>query len=81
MVIIPDKISIILDCLFCGEPLEGPNDAPYSSGDLIKCQKCGEENDYDSVIEVAKEKGMTQMKDVMEGAIAKEFKGLFKRTH
>ena len=52
-VVIPDKISITLDCLFCGEPLEGTDDVSYSSGDLIKCQKCGEGNDYDSVIEVA----------------------------
>jgi hypothetical protein len=80
MGLVPDKISITLACLFCGLPLEGPDDASYSSGDLIKCQKCGEENDYDSVIEVAKEKGMAQMKDIVEGAIAKEFKGMFKKT-
>lgn len=79
MNIIPDKISITLVCLFCGVPLEGPDNASYSSVDLIKCQKCGEENDYDSVIEVAEEKGMAQMKDILEGAIAKEFKGMFKK--
>ena len=49
---IPD-FTVSLKCLFCGEALEGPEDAEYKSGDLIKCTKCGEENDYDSVFEVA----------------------------
>jgi hypothetical protein len=60
---IPEQIKISCMRLFCGAPLEGPDGVKYSSGDLIKCQQCGEGNDFDSVVEVAKEKGMKQLKD------------------
>ncbi len=76
---IPDKINIAVVCLFCGAALEGPENAVYSSGDLIKCAQCGEGNDYDSVVEVAKEKGMEQLKGAVQGAIKETFKGLLKR--
>ena len=75
---IPD-FEVNLKCLFCGEVLEGPEDAEYQSGDLIKCKKCGEENDYDSVLEVAKEEGVEQVKEMVEEQLQKQFKGLFKK--
>jgi DNA-directed RNA polymerase subunit RPC12/RpoP len=75
---IPD-FTVSFKCLFCGEALEGPEDAEYQSGDLIKCTKCGEENDYDSVFEVAKEEGMSQVKEKVEEQFQKQFKGLFKK--
>ena len=75
---IPD-IKVSLKCLFCGEALEGPKDAEYQFGDLIKCSKCGEENDYDSVLEVAKEEGPSQVKEFVEDELQKQFKGLFKK--
>ena len=75
---IPD-FEVNLKCLFCGEVLEGPEDAEYRSGDLIKCAKCGEENDYDSVLEVAKEEGVEQVKKMVEEQLQKQFKGLFKK--
>lgn len=74
---IPDR-SIALKCLFCHSELKGPEDANYSSGDLIKCQECGEENDFDSVVEVAKETGIAEVKKEVEDQLAKAFKGLFK---
>lgn len=72
-------IKVTLMCLFCGAPLKGPEDAEYSSGDLIECTQCGEENDYDSVIAVAKEKGVQQLKGALEEQLQKEFKGLFRK--
>jgi hypothetical protein len=75
---IPEQIKITLLCLFCGAPLEGPDDAEYSSGDLIKCNKCEELNDYDSVIEVAKEKGIKQMSEHVENHLKKELGKFFK---
>ena len=75
---IPEHIQITLLCLFCGAPLEGSEDAEYASGDMIKCNKCEELNDYDSVIEVAKEKGIKQLSADVEEHIKKEFGKLFK---
>lgn len=75
---IPD-LTVSLKCLFCGETLQGPEDAEYQSSDLIKCAKCGEENDYDSVLEVAKEEGVSQVKEIVEDELQKQFKGLFKK--
>ena len=75
---IPD-FTVSLKCLFCGGALEGPEDAEYQSGDLIKCTKCGEENDYDSVLEIAKEEGAGQVKDMVEDELQKQFKGLLKK--
>ena len=72
-----EPIHIALVCLFCGAELKGPENASYSSGDLIKCQGCGEHNDYDSVIEVAKEKGVAQVKHDLEDHLKNEIKSIF----
>ena len=74
---IPD-FNVTLLCLFCRAPLQGPEDAEYSSGDLIKCTKCNEENDYDSVLEVAKEKGISEVTKAVEDQLNKTIKKLFK---
>jgi DNA-directed RNA polymerase subunit RPC12/RpoP len=74
------KLTVNLKCLFCSSTLEGPEDAEYHSGDLIKCTKCGEDNDYDSVLEVAKEEGMEKMKGAVQDQLEKDFKGLFKKS-
>ena len=74
------KFTVNLKCLFCGSALEGPEDAEYHSGDLIKCTKCGEDNDYDSVMEAAKEEGMEKMKGAVQEQLQKQFKGLFKKS-
>jgi DNA-directed RNA polymerase subunit RPC12/RpoP len=73
------RFTVTLKCLFCSAALEGPESADYQSGDLIKCTKCGEENDYDSVLDVAKEEGMSQAKEMVEDRLQKQFKGLFKK--
>ena len=73
----PDR-SIALKCLFCQSELMGPEYAQFASGDLIKCQECGEENDFDSVLEVAKETGIAQITSEVEEQLAKTLKGLLK---
>lgn len=73
------KLTVTLKCFFCGSSLDGPEDVEYNSGDLIKCSKCGEDNDYDSVLEVAKEEGMEKMKSVVQEQLQKEFKGMLKK--
>jgi len=72
------SFEVELVCLFCGSPLKGPVDAQYTSGDLIECNECHELNDYDSVLEVAKEKGIKQVKEKAQEHIQNEFKDLFK---
>jgi hypothetical protein len=75
---IPDKIRISLVCLFCGVTLEAPEDTTYASGDLVNCKNCGEDNDYDSLVEVAKEKGIKELSDSVQDHLKKEFKKIFK---
>lgn len=75
-----DPIQIQLTCLFCDAVLGGkPGDDKPKSGDLITCPACGQGNDFDSVMEVAKEKGVAQMKDAVKSQLADEFKKLFKK--
>lgn len=73
-----EEFKITALCLFCQTPLEAEDGAEFSSGDMIKCNACGESNDYDSVIEVAKEKGVEKVKTELEAELKKSFKGLFK---
>jgi hypothetical protein len=72
------ELTVNLKCLFCGSALEGPEDIEYVSGDMMKCTKCGEDNDFDSVMEVAKEEGIEKMKGIVQEQLEKEFKNLFK---
>jgi hypothetical protein len=69
-----ENFSVALTCLFCGGTLQGREGAKFGSGDLIPCTHCGEGNDYDSVVEVAKEKGVAQVKDALQAKLANIFK-------
>lgn len=73
------NIQVTLLCLFCKAPLQAKEGIKYSSGDLIKCSQCGEENDFDSLLGVAKEEGIEKMKEPIVECIKNEFKGLFKK--
>lgn len=73
-----ENFTIDAVCLFCNATLTAEEDNKFQLGDLIKCNTCGEMNDYDSVIEVAKEKGINKVKTQVEEEIKKSFKGLFK---
>lgn len=73
-----DNFTIEALCLFCNAPLTADKNKEFHSGDLIKCNSCGEMNDYDSVVEVAKEKGIEKVKSEVEKEINKTMKNLFK---
>jgi len=73
------NFSIPLLCLFCKSPLEGNAEADYSSGDLIKCIQCGEDNDYDSVMVVAKEQALEIAKNKLQAELDKTMKNIFKK--
>jgi hypothetical protein len=76
-----EPFSVPLVCLFCGRELQAVEDAEFQSGDLIKCQACEEENDYDSLIEVAKGKGIAEVKGKVEDHLKKELGNLFGKRH
>jgi phage FluMu protein Com len=73
-----EEFKITVRCLFCQAPLQAEEGADFSSGDMIKCQSCGELNDYDSVVDVAKEEGVEKVKTELENELKKSLKGLFK---
>ena len=64
--------------MFCDCPLEGETDAEFKSGDLLKCQKCGELNDYDALIDVASDEGKELATDYAKSEIEKMLKKAFK---
>jgi len=74
-----DPIEVQLTCLFCDAVLTGKTDIKPVSGDLITCPACGKGNDYDSVLEVAKQKGLEKMKGKINKKVAEEFSKMFKK--
>lgn len=63
--------KLTLKCLFCNCNLEWDTEKEYLSGDMVKCQACGELNDYDALEEV-KRKYMKQCaEDKMEEILKK----------
>lgn len=71
-------VTITLTCLFCDSDLEKTEGKDLQSGDLLKCPSCKQENDYDSLIAVAKEKGIEQLKQQVTLEAKKAFAKLFK---
>lgn len=72
------EFHITLKCLFCGCDLKDETEKKLQSGDMLKCQECGELNDYDSLMEVAVEEGKAAVADYANKEIAKMLKGIFK---
>jgi peptide subunit release factor 1 (eRF1) len=72
------SFSISLKCMFCDCALEGETEQEFSSGDMIKCQECGELNDYDALIELAKEEGKEAVTVYAQSEIEKMLKKAFK---
>jgi phage FluMu protein Com len=70
--------SVEVKCLFCDTTLKTVDGQEYQSGDMIKCSECGEFNDYDSVLDVAKEQGLELVKGELEKELKSKFKNLFK---
>lgn len=67
-----------LKCLFCDCILEGDQEKEYASGDLLKCQECGELNDYDSLVEIAIDEGQAKVAEYAHEEIQKMLKNIFK---
>jgi len=72
------SFTVELKCLFCDCPLKGDTEKEYVSGDMLKCQECGELNDYDALIDVAAEEGKGVVADHEQSEIDKIAKNLFK---
>lgn len=72
--------EINLKCLFCDCNLEGNTEKKFVSGDMIKCQSCGELNDYDSLIEVAIDEGKPIVEQYAKDEITKMLKNVFKKS-
>ena len=70
--------TIELKCLFCDVVLQGDTDIELSSGDMIECQECNEKNDYDSLIQIAKEEGVEKVSKQTKSEIEKILKKAFK---
>ncbi len=70
-----ENFTITLNCIFCDSPLQREDNQEFQSGDMIKCSNCEQENDYDSLIEIAKEQVMELVKNEVES----KFKNMFKK--
>tara|TARA_R110001583_G_scaffold158974_1_gene310812 strand:- start:377 stop:604 length:228 start_codon:yes stop_codon:yes gene_type:complete len=70
--------TIEVVCLFCDSVLKVEEGKEYTSGDMIKCHECGEMNDFDSVLDIAKEKGVEMVKNEATKEIKAKLKNLFK---
>ncbi|WP_444935332.1 hypothetical protein ACJJIW_12425 [Microbulbifer sp. JMSA004] len=66
--------TIEVVCLFCDATLKVEEGKEYQSGDMIKCSECGDFNDYDSVLDIAKEKGFELAKKELEKELKLKFK-------
>ena len=64
--------------MVCRAVLTADSEIELKSGDLIVCSNCGESNDYQSVIDVAREKGIEEVKkdfrDEIRRTLGKTFK-------
>lgn len=71
--------KIKMTCLFCkSDQFEIEEGRQYKSGDMIKCSNCGKLNDYESMLEVTKEKAMDIAKEEAKKIIDKTAKDLKK---
>lgn len=73
-----EPIKVELKCLFCDAVLTGDTDKQLNSSELIMCVACGNGNDYDSVLEVAKQQGIDEMKERIRSGLAAELSKIFK---
>lgn len=71
---IEENFTVSLTCLFCDIELDGDTSIEYKSGDLIKCQNCEAENDYDSLIKIATTKAMQKVQADIESELQNIFK-------
>lgn len=72
------RYSIEVKCLFCDATLTTQEGQEYQSGDMVECSNCSELNDYDSVLDIAKEEAVQLVKDELEKELKFTVKNLFK---
>lgn len=72
----PERMECL--CLFCNSPLTAPEDAEFQSGDMIKCEKCGNMNDWDSVFAATEERALEATQKAVQKNLDKFAKNLFK---
>lgn len=70
-----ESYTVSVTCLFCDSVLQGNDEVKLASGDLIRCSQCGQENDFDSVVEVANNKAMKQLQDDLLSKATDIFRG------
>jgi hypothetical protein len=73
------EFHISLKCFFCGSYLNKVSKKECKSGDVLKCQECGELNDYDSLKDVAIEEGKAAFASYAKGEISNMLKDIFKK--
>ncbi len=73
-----EQYAVALKCLFCSSELTAPEGKEYTNGDLIKCNQCNEESDYNSIIEIATNEGVTIATNDAKNHIQAELKKIFK---
>ncbi|MGF1845319.1 hypothetical protein L4C39_19430 [Vibrio clamense] len=73
------SFTIDLRCLFCDSVLEGDDKTEFASGDMIKCQNCNELNDYDALIDVARDEGLALVKSEFDDQLKRIFGKRFKK--
>ena len=61
--------------MFCDFPLQKKENQEFKSGDLIKCDNCNQDNDYNSLLNIAKEQGM----ELVKNEVRNELKNIFKK--
>ena len=65
-----NELSVDLLCLSCQQQLRGEKNKVYRSGDKVKCDSCGELNDYDRVIEAAQKAAVELIKARTQGDLS-----------
>jgi len=70
---IPEKVS--LKCLSCGLVLDVDTEIAdnIKSGDQVKCNHCGESNDFDSMVKVAEEEVVISAEKAIKESLGKFF--------
>ncbi|PRM96018.1 hypothetical protein CJ673_03830 [Aliarcobacter cryaerophilus] len=71
-----ENFTVTLNCMFCDFPLQKKENHEVKSGDLIKCDNCNQDNDYNSLLDIAKEQGM----ELVKNEVRNELKNIFKKS-
>ncbi|PLX67088.1 MAG: hypothetical protein C0603_10525 [Denitrovibrio sp.] len=78
-----ESTKVSLQCFFCfSDQFVLPDEGKaILSGDLVECANCGRLNDYDSLMRVAKRKGIEWVEEQVQEMVddfTKQLKNVFK---